>query len=207
MSTPILLFAIAVSSLLQILADARKQFPLTYIFKPLVLVLIIVLATQTPIMGNPRRWAIIAGLLFSLAGDIFLMLRERRFLAGLVSFLAAHLCYCVAFFHPPDVSLSITALPIFAAGAVFYRLLAPGLHRLKIPVLVYLVFVLAMVTLAIHQWILHPSVHTGVTALGASLFVVSDALLALREFRKAFPWSQKAILLTYFAAQTCIAWG
>ena len=41
---------------------------------------------------------VVVGLVCSLAGDVFLMLPEERFVEGLVSFLLAHIAYVVAFF-------------------------------------------------------------------------------------------------------------
>ena len=66
---------------------------LGYVFKPLTLIPILGLALTAPPARPPRyRWGIVAGLLFSLAGDVLLMLPSDRFLAGLLSFLAAHVC-------------------------------------------------------------------------------------------------------------------
>ena len=48
----------------------------------------------------------LAGLLFSLVGDVSLMLPNERFIQGLVSFLVAHLCYIVAFTFESGRALS-----------------------------------------------------------------------------------------------------
>ena len=83
-------FAGLVSGLLCIRADYRQSQRQFFIFKPLTTALIILLALLAPLPANADyKWLILAGLLFSLAGDIFLMLPRDRFIAGLISFLIA----------------------------------------------------------------------------------------------------------------------
>ena len=94
-------FAILLSALLAIAAHLLHRPWLIYLFKPLTTLLIFAFALLpgTFPTDNYTR-AIALGLIFSLAGDIFLMLPGDYFLHGLVSFLIAHLWYWTAFF--PD---------------------------------------------------------------------------------------------------------
>jgi uncharacterized membrane protein YhhN len=85
---------------------------LGYVFKPLTLVLILGLALTAPPSRPPRyRWGIVAGLVFSLAGDVLLMLPSNRFLAGLLSFLAAHVCYLAALTSDSRLAVSFSSWP------------------------------------------------------------------------------------------------
>src|SRR6185503_13370199 len=85
------------SAVLAILSAYQKRRLTHYLFKPLTVVLIMLIAFQSKHTTSPfYRQAIIAGLIFSLAGDIFLMLPDR-FIPGLVSFLFAHVFYIAAF--------------------------------------------------------------------------------------------------------------
>jgi uncharacterized membrane protein YhhN len=43
--------------------------------------------------------------------------------------------------------------------------------------------------------------------VGAILFTISDTTLAVNHFLRRFRWAQVAILSTYYAAQTLIAWS
>ena len=71
---------------------------LGYVFMPLTTLLILLLAATAPQSSSPRhQWSVVAGLLFSLAGDVCLMLPKDLFLAGLLAFLVAHGCYLFAF--------------------------------------------------------------------------------------------------------------
>src|SRR3990172_5973618 len=72
-----------------------------YLFKPATMLCVIALAVQGA--GWPPdayASAILAGLVLSLAGDVWLMLPSDRFAAGLASFLLAHLCYVAALAGP-----------------------------------------------------------------------------------------------------------
>jgi hypothetical protein len=92
--------AVAVSAALTIglpLASARLAW-LGYVFTPLTMVLILAIALTTPPSQPARyRWGVVAGLVFSLGGDVLLMLPHDLFLAGLSSFLVAQVCYVTAF--------------------------------------------------------------------------------------------------------------
>ncbi len=204
-----LLAAIAVSAALHILADARKAYPASYVLKPLTVFLIAALAAARFPLDPFYYSMVLIGLGFSLAGDIALMLRHRRFALGLACFLAAHLFYIAAFLEPPSSSpfLLLLAVLLGAYACIIYRALAPSLGRLKPAVLAYLVVLLCMLLAAANRWRAAPAPDTMLPALGAGLFVVSDSLLAVRQFRRDFPSAQALILSAYYAAQTLIALG
>src|SRR5256885_17204381 len=95
------------SAVLTILASYQNRRLTLYLFKPLTIVFIILIALQSkhPTSGF-YRYAIIAGLCLSLVGDLFLMLPSDRFIQGLVSFLVAHLCYIAAFMYDSNRALA-----------------------------------------------------------------------------------------------------
>ena len=123
-----------------------------YITKPLILIALIIffwkegkhLKTQTKLIT-------FLALIFSLFGDILLMFVNQSanfFIAGLLSFLLAHIMYILVFLKKKNNSNS--ALPfigislIYAAG-LFYFLLN-GLGDLLIPVIIYMLVILLMAT-------------------------------------------------------------
>ena len=67
--------------------------------------------------GGRRTWFVIAVLL-SLAGDVFLMLPSDRFVAGLASFLLAHVAYIAGFLvDPPDsAAIGVAALVVIVVA-------------------------------------------------------------------------------------------
>src|ERR1043165_6191429 len=90
--------AVFISAVLTIRAEYRGPRIQFYVFKPLTVVLIILVALQAKHeTGAQYKSLVVGGLLCSLAGDVFLMWPRDRFVAGLVSFLVAHLFYIAAF--------------------------------------------------------------------------------------------------------------
>src|SRR5512143_3607936 len=107
---PVISLAVILSACLTIAGRyVRPRRPwLIYLFKPLTTILILAIALLPgTFITDPYARLIGLGLLFSLAGDIWLVLPADRFLYGLVSFLLAHLCYIAAFVTaaPPNASV------------------------------------------------------------------------------------------------------
>jgi uncharacterized membrane protein YhhN len=186
--------------------DDRQRWQV-YAFKPLATLLILALALSLSPARPEYRWTIAAGLLFSTAGDVFLMLPRDRFVAGLASFLVAHLCYIGAFsIGVPFAAAPLLWLPFFAAAGVVLALVWPGLKpALRAPVAVYVIVIAAMAGQATGRWYLSGSVVALAAAVGAGLFVVSDAVLAIDRFRWKFRAARAVTLGTYWAAQLLIA--
>ncbi len=181
---------------------------LVYVFKPLTTVLILAIALWPGKAASDRYAAAVAlGLAFSLAGDVFLMLRSDRFREGLASFLVAHLCYIAAF--TAGTGLAADPVPVMAFGTlglVLLRLLWPGVPpRLRVPVTLYVVVILAMAIQATGRAGRLRDIPSMLAAVGATLFVASDALLAWDRFRAPFRSSRGTVLSTYFVAQWLIA--
>lgn len=211
--------AIALSALLAIIGKYRSPL-LLYIFKPLTTVLILLLAVMHwPLSGGEDSngggsyvlW-VAAGLLFSLAGDVFLMLPKRPngrdwFIHGLGSFFVAHLCYIVAFGAPHGFSFDpLIALPLFMALAVMATILLPRAEGLRIPVAAYIAVIGLMVWQAGSWWMTAPeSIAAQLAFAGAVTFAVSDSVLGTNRFAKPFAAAEFILLSTYYAAQWMIA--
>jgi uncharacterized membrane protein YhhN len=169
--------------------------------------LIILIASRSKhTVSDFYRYAILAGLVCSLAGDIFLMLPTDWFRSGLVSFLFAHLFYIAAFTaegaRRPAV---LSAIPFLIYGAVMLRVLLPGLGSMKTPVIIYMLVIMLMAWQALNRWVATGQEGSALAFTGALLFVVSDSLLALNRFKRPFPSAQLYIMTTYFTAQLLIA--
>jgi uncharacterized membrane protein YhhN len=195
------------SAVLAILSAYQKRRLTHYLFKPLTLLLVIPVALRSEHPTSPfYKQAIIAGLVFSLAGDILLMLPEDRFVPGLVSFLCAHVFYIAAFARESGGALSFwTLVPFLIYGGLMLRVLWPRLGKMKLPVLIYVAVILAMGWAAAGRRLLTEQEGSLLAFLGATLFIASDSFLALDRFRRPFRSAQILILSTYFAAQWLIA--
>lgn len=193
-----------VSAALHIRAEYSGERRAVYIFKPLVMIFIIMIALEA--MPSLYRHLILAGLLFSLMGDIFLMLPQDRFVPGLFSFLIAHLFYIAAFTLDGARRASLlTALVLLLYGILMLALLLPHLGKMKAPVIVYMLVILLMVWQASNRCLSSEIMGSGLAFAGAALFAVSDSILALNRFRKAWRSAQFLILASYFAAQWLLA--
>jgi len=201
-----LLAAIGTSGVLAIVGEERGWRPMVYVFKPLTTVLILVVAASGG--GPPARFQalVVAGLAAALAGDVLLMLPRDRFVAGLVSFLVAHLLYAAAFAGVPTGAAPWVVLAgLVAFGVGVLRALWPGLGALRGPVVGYVAVILAMAWMATARGLRVPGPGTAAAAAGALLFVLSDTLLAVDRFRAPFRGSRALVLTTYYAAQLLIA--
>ncbi len=181
---------------------------LVYVFKPLTTLLILAVALgRASGAADLYAGAVALGLVFSLAGDVFLMLPRDRFREGLASFLAAHLCYIAAF--TSGTGLHADPVPTVAFGALGLLLLGlfwPGVPgRLRVPVVLYVAVILTMAIQATGRALRLHDVPSLLAAAGAALFVASDALLSWDRFVASFRSSRAAVLSTYFLAQWLIA--
>jgi uncharacterized membrane protein YhhN len=178
-----------------------------YLFKPLTTGILLALAAAGGNAHGARyQVAVTLGLCFSLLGDVILMLPRNRFLAGLVSFLLAHLAYLTAFTSGVPFGAVLSLLPpLLAIGLILLYVLWPGLGRMRLPVLLYTNVIVVMVWQALSRGRVLGSTGATLAAVGAVLFMASDALLALDRFRKPLPHRQVWIMVSYGVAQALIA--
>jgi uncharacterized membrane protein YhhN len=195
------------SAILTIHAEHRGERRSVYLFKPLTVALIILIAVQAKFpVPSFYRYMIVLGLLFSLVGDVFLMLPRDRFIQGLLSFLVAHLLYITAFTFGGARSLSVWgAVPLLLYGGLMLRLLWPRLGKMRVPVVIYMSVILVMAWQALNVWLAQGHVSSLLAFVGALLFVASDSVLAVNRFKSSFRSAQAVILSTYFSAQWLIA--
>ena len=189
-----------------------------WLFKPAAMVFAILCvaasAYQTGATGrfglNPSCRLLLGALALSLAGDVFLMLPADQFIPGLASFLLAHLCY-VALFRQgvPWFGWRAALAATLALGAGMYAFLWHGglPPALRLPVAAYVVVIALMAAQAWGRWRALPGRPALLAALGASLFMLSDALLATDRFVQPLPFAQFWVLGTYYAAQALIVGG
>ena len=180
-----------------------------FLFKPLTTVLILGVALTLPDAVSPLyRTLIVAGIVFSLGGDIFLMLPQNLFVWGLVSFLIAHLFFVAAYVGRAGFQLHWWLLAPFAIyGAFLLYLLWPHVGDLRLPVVIYALVLLVMGWQAAELWWSLRDTAALLALLGAVLFVASDSILALNKFRAPIPHRDVLIMSTYYGALLLIAWS
>jgi uncharacterized membrane protein YhhN len=205
----ILTLLILISAGMTILGRTRNNKICVYVFKPLTMVLIMaVCLTAGGFQFNIYTLLIAAGLIFSLCGDIFLMLPHDRFIPGLASFLVAHLFYMGAFLtRGMDGFFYWPLAPLLLVGFWIIKSLFHVLCKSKTPVSAYMLVIIVM---AWQAWEAALDSRTGYAwsaCAGALLFILSDSILAWNRFRHPFKSAEAIKLGLYYTAQWLIAFS
>lgn len=177
---------------------------LHYLCKPAATLLIAAMVLRLGAAAEPGyRRAIVAGLLLSTAGDVFLMLPGDWFVFGLASFLCAHVAYLVGLCRRARPFAAAWPFLAYAAlaGSVLYVLWPHLPGELRIPVIVYVAVLAAMAAQAAAVWRARADPAGAAAALGGACFVLSDATLAIDRFAAPFAAAQALVLVSYWAAQ------
>jgi uncharacterized membrane protein YhhN len=213
----IFLIAAFIFAALEALAVHRNQPRLEYAAKPAVMIaLFLWLWTSVGLQGG-LLWFGLA-ILFSLAGDVYLIFpQDRFFLAGLVAFLCAHAAYIIGFNTPlPAISGwgLILAVIIGINGVRVMRrfleaLAAQRQTRLRIPIIVYGVVISIMLLSALLKltdlsW---KPVAALLVGLGAFLFYLSDIILAWMKFVAPVQYGRTYNIFSYYLGQIALIAG
>lgn len=183
-------------------AVANDHRRVEYVCKPLTMVLLIATALALDVSSTSVLVAFVTALVFSLVGDVFLMVPgERWFVFGLGAFLVGHLAYVVGLWCQGVtlgafvVGLAIVAVAMLVLGLRIVRAVRRGDEpELLVPVAAYIGVISLMVASAIGT--------KAVFAIaGATLFYCSDALIAWTKFVKDYPWGRVAVMVTYHLGQ------
>jgi alkenylglycerophosphocholine hydrolase len=203
-------------AILNWIAADRQIKPLEYVTKPATMLALLWWIGSSVGLGGSMLWFSL-GVVFCLAGDVFLMIPRDMFIFGLVSFLLGHICYIVGLNNSaPFINfwgvIFIVVLGVFI-GWLYPRLVrgldAKGKSGLKIPVLVYSLVISLMVysafmTLTKPGW---PVAAALSVSLGAVLFFASDSMLAWDRFITALPHARLKVMMTYHLGQFGIILG
>ncbi len=197
-----LLLLIILSGLLHITGLYVKSTSLKMVFKPITTALIIYLAFLQGGSSFPfYKIMILIGLGLSLAGDIFLMLPRERFVAGLVSFLLAHIFFIVAFTANGGPFWNwIYLAPVLVYFALLSNILLKHTEKMTLPVVIYSLVILFFVWQAAGRYDLQPTVSATYGFYGAVLFVLSDSLLAYNKFVRTLKTAPALVMVLYWAA-------
>jgi uncharacterized membrane protein YhhN len=199
------------------LAVAAGNKRAEYVLKPATLA-VLVAAAAFLATGNPG-WVVaftVAALVLSLAGDVFLMLPQDLFIAGLGAFLLAHIAYVLAFNRtaPPEPLTIIAAVGVGLVAVPLYLRMRAGMIRrsqreFAVPVAVYVLAIGAMVVSAIAtagrpEW---PGLNSAAAIAGALLFMASDSMIGWNRFVGEFTGADVAIISTYHLGQILLVLG
>jgi uncharacterized membrane protein YhhN len=149
------------------------------------------------------------GLLFCLLGDAGM---EKGLIPGLPLFLVAQILLIVTFVGE-SLTIGISTEAFIITGLVtiavagydvfFIRYLETseeGLGEFRIPVIIYCVFLSGMFLSTLLLWTSSNTQEFGLVVLGGLLFVISDSIIAIREFHHPITNNIIKVMSTYYSA-------
>jgi len=187
------LLAFAVFAITDWVAVSNKQKRLEYVAKPATLTALLLYAAN----GSAASPWLIAALVLSLLGDVYLMLPGDLFIAGLSAFLLAHLAYIGDIDATIGARLLWLVVILALSSPLSFRILRSVADpALRVAVCVYMLAISLMVGSAVAsgEWL---------AVIGSLLFFASDSLIAWNRFVTPAPWAPTAIIVTYHLGQ----WG
>lgn len=216
---PTILFILSgLSAVLEWLAVLKNWRKVEYFAKPGVVIFLLAWLL-TVRAGNQALLFFALGLVFSMAGDLFLLLaNERRwFLFGLGAFLLTHAAYILGLNFPPPpfsvLTFGVALMVLFSVLPLIRRILLgvkqKSLPRLVEPVRAYatvisLMLYSAMLTLFRSDWQSTPAY---LVSLGAILLISSDVLLAWNKFVRPVRRGRLLLMVLYHLGQMSLIAG
>lgn len=190
--------------------SSLKLLDLHLLLKPLPMAIAMIFVAIRAITagGIARNDALLlAALLFSLGGDVFLMLPGDYFIPGLVSFLVAHLFYIALFRQQAPWFASrrgLVAVLTFGLGmyGVLWNHLPNAVLAAAVGAYVTVISLMASQAIGRARHLGNSDAHW--VAVGTCIFMASDSLIAIHKFLTPIPLESLWILLTYFSAQFLI---
>ncbi len=206
----IIYFLVLLADIL-LIAFGREEY--RYATKPLLMILLAVYVLYANVkMPRSFRIFLLLALFFSSLGDD-LLLFENLFLPGLGSFFIAQVMYCIFFLkiRYSNLPVPLCRYPyIFLNAAViilFILFLLPYLGGLAIPVIAYSITLFFLVQCVLHAFHFRRQPTGWYALVGAMLFVISDAMIAVGKFYHPFPGGDILVMLTYGFAQWGLVYG
>ena len=201
--------------ILDLITGSLENESFRHFTKPLILFsLFIYFAVNGKSLDRSTYILMLLAFFCSWLGDSFLMyetISSNYFLLGLVSFLTAHILYCVVFLRRWNKSASSTFWFVLIAlvlyGLVLLLQLKDRLGELLIPVIIYVSAILMMAITAFRRKKMVSSVSFKLVLIGALFFIASDSILAINKFLNAVPYSHILVMGSYAAAQFLITKG
>ncbi|MHA1214226.1 MAG: lysoplasmalogenase family protein [Candidatus Hodarchaeales archaeon] len=195
----------------KIFEEQAKLLPDTLVtgLKAMPALLVTLFVVANPLDNVVFHFLLIGAFVFCLLGDIGM---EKGLLTGLPLFLVAQLLFILSFtssvlvFGLVTNAFFLTILTLIGTAVYVYVLLyyldssEKGLGSFKKPVIVYACCLGLMFTSSVFLWLTVSKVELLVVVLGALLFVLSDSMIAVREFHHRFSMAYTLVMSTYYSA-------
>ena len=209
---PLLLFYVIAAA--EIVSQFFDLHALHFVSKPLLIIVLVLYYNQS--VSSVNR-IFVGALVFCWMGDVFLLFEPVSglfFMAGLGSFLIAHLFFILSYrqFQFAEDGYKGTqrvrlSFPVVLAGSGLVVVLSPRLGDLKIPVMIYALALTLMVLQSIFRLGRTSAQSFWMVFAGAILFMISDSLLAINKFYQPISNAGVWVMSTYIAAVYSIVRG
>jgi len=136
--------AVCFSAWLYVDASYRGPAWQRWLFKPVTLLLLLLLAWQAP-MFNAVSYLVLAGLCASLIGDALTLLPRQRLLYAVGAFFLSHLLYTIYFASQMTLSF-FWPLPLvlLVIGALLIAVIWSRLEEMRLPVCTFIAMTLVL---------------------------------------------------------------
>jgi uncharacterized membrane protein YhhN len=185
-------------------AEARRR-----VTKPAATIALVAIAAVSGEMAGDARVALVVAALLCLAGDVALLGdSNERFLTGLSAFALAHVAYVVTALLVgvswPRLAVALPILVVLLGFQVVTRMLdgarRHGGQPMLVAVGVYSLIISAMVVTA-------TGTPSWLAFAGATLFAVSDSMIAYNRFVRPIHGADLPIMVTYHLGQLLLIAG
>jgi uncharacterized membrane protein YhhN len=208
----------AVIAIITIVTRVLEMDEIQNVFKPMLMPILMIFVYVNTKLSTSFSKLIFFALLFSLAGDVFLMPYFDIFIFGLASFLIAHIFYIVAFLKGNKLiegikkNMLFVVILLLAYLSLIFILVSNMLESntdvtLIVAVVIYATVITVMVLSTMSMYGNDASLQSKLMMIGAIFFMFSDSVIAINKFIFEITYSGLLIMLTYTLAQWLITVG
>jgi len=191
----------AINGLLNLAALYYKIDTLTYITKPLITCVLVVIYISNVVKPNP--WYILA-LFFAFLGDVILMLDDNYFIYGLISFFITHIFLIIIALKKVKKSSFfywvIHVIPFLILLFGFVSLLGNDLGEMFYPVIAYGLIICTLGVIAFVGFNQNKNEESLLLLVGVIIFILSDSVLAINKFYYSDLYNQLLVMGSYMLA-------
>ncbi|MGV3344602.1 lysoplasmalogenase [Enterobacteriaceae bacterium LUAb1] len=169
-----------------------------WVFKPLTLLLLSVLALQAPVFSM-FGWLIVAGLFASLVGDALLLLSAERILYAIGAFFLSCLLYTASFAGTIDFTPHwIVIICLLIVAVLLLTLIWTRLDALKWPITTFVAMLILMAWMGFEHYLSISGNNSTTLMIATTLLFIAHTLWLISLFRHRFPADRAITVACYF---------
>ncbi|ACS87634.1 lysoplasmalogenase [Musicola paradisiaca] len=197
--------AVFLSGWLYVDASYRGPVWQRWLFKPVTLLLMMLMVWQTPTLGL-QGYLVILALAATLAGDALLLLPNQKIRFAVAAYFVSHLLYCVSFFVSQLSFGFFWPLPValVVVTTLLLVLLGSRLKEERWSVTALVVMTALMVWVAGEHYFSLGSDANFALIAGAVLLFIGHAVWLIHHFRLPFRAHQALLAMCYFGGHFLI---